>query len=390
MALAATGLLIGVLLHEHETTRVRGSPLRVGNPQAGARLFQEKGCAHCHPVGGEGGKIGPDLGLSTARHAGPGQFVTSMWNHAPRMWESMQGEAIEYPVLDLEDMAHIFAYLFTAGYVDGEGDAGRGRDLFGAKGCARCHAVRGNGGRSATDLSTSPEFDDPVAWARAIWNHGPVTGSGLAQPSFEGRDMNDLLAYVRGSGRPGFKPRLPHGDPDGGWKLLRDKGCTTCHSVKDEAGRIGPQLGPASDIPPTIVQLAGSMWNHSPAMWRELEAHGMSRPVLDEKQMADLIALLYSFRYVEPGGSPKVGEILFASRGCAHCHGQHAEGTSQGPGLRGRGKNFAPMTLAAGLWRHGPRMYRRVQQLGLSWPTLAEGDVGDLITFLNTSPEESR
>jgi len=388
MALTASGLLVAVLRQEHATTRARGSPLRAGDPPTGAGLFQEKGCAHCHAVLGQGGRIGPDLGATTARNAGPEPFVTSMWNHAPRMWERMQGEHIEYPDLGHDDMAHLFAYLYTARYVDDEGDDGRGRGLFQDKGCANCHAVRGDGGRSATDLSASDDLAGPVDWARAIWNHVPVTSSDLDQPGFEGRDMNDLLAYVRGTRHSSPGGRLPHGDPDHGWKLFREQGCTACHSVKDEAGRTGPRLGPASDLPPTIVQLTGSMWNHAPAMWRELEARGMKRPVLDAQQMADLFAFLYSCRYVEPGGSPKLGEILFVSRGCAHCHGQLAEGTSQGPGLRGRGRNFTAMTLAVGLWRHGPRMYRRAQQLGLAWPTLAEGDVGDLMTFLNTSPEE--
>jgi hypothetical protein len=35
-------------------------------------------------------------------------------------------------------------------------------------------------------------------------------------------------------------------------------------------------------------------------------------------------------------------------------------------------------------------MYRRTRDLGLPWPLLAENDVGDLIAFLNTSPEDER
>jgi hypothetical protein len=46
--------------------------------------------------------------------------------------------------------------------------------------------------------------------------------------------------------------------------------------------------------------------------------------------------------------------------------------------------------MATALWRHGPAMYRRAQDLGMAWPLLAENDVGDLITFLNTSPESGR
>ncbi len=33
-----------------------------------------------------------------------------------------------------------------------------------------------------------------------------------------------------------------------------------------------------------------------------------------------------------------------------------------------------------------PSMYKRARNLGLPWPLLAETDVGDLITYLNTTP----
>jgi hypothetical protein len=46
--------------------------------------------------------------------------------------------------------------------------------------------------------------------------------------------------------------------------------------------------------------------------------------------------------------------------------------------------------MAAALWRHGPAMFRRTRDLGLPWPVLAENDVGDLITFLNTSSKPAR
>jgi mono/diheme cytochrome c family protein len=38
-----------------------GSAKARADEQAGASLFQDKGCAHCHGPGGSGGKKGPDL-----------------------------------------------------------------------------------------------------------------------------------------------------------------------------------------------------------------------------------------------------------------------------------------------------------------------------------------
>ena len=106
--------------------------------------------------------------------------------------------------------------------------------------------------------------------------------------------------------------------------------------------------------------------------------------------MADLIAFLSSLRYFDTGGSPQMGESLFSRRRCSYCHGSRAEGTSQGPALRGHREPFTAITLATSLWRHGPSMYERAQKLGLPWPVLAESDVGDLVVFLNTPPEQRR
>ena len=103
--------------------------------------------------------------------------------------------------------------------------------------------------------------------------------------------------------------------------------------------------------------------------------------------MADLIGFLHTLRYFEPGGSPPVGEMLFAIRGCGECHGARGEGTSLGPGIRGRGVVFSSVSLATSLWRHGPAMYQRAREHRHPWPMLKESDVGDLVVFLNSAAE---
>ena len=70
--------------------------------------------------------------------------------------------------------------------------------------------------------------------------------------------------------------------------------------------------------------------------------------------------------------------------GCAVCHGPQAEGTRNGPALRGRGRSFTMITIAAALWKDGPKMYRRTRELKVQWPDLTEGDAGNLVSFLNT------
>ena len=100
--------------------------------------------------------------------------------------------------------------------------------------------------------------------------------------------------------------------------------------------------------------------------------------------MADLRTFLASLRYFEPTGSPLVGERVFSERGCAVCHGKMAEGTKTGPALRSGKEAFTTISFSAALWRHGPRMVDRAEELGIHWPTLKPTDIGDLVSFLNT------
>jgi len=96
-----------------------------------------------------------------------------------------------------------------------------------------------------------------------------------------------------------------------------------------------------------------------------------------------LRTFLASLRYFEPTGSPLVGERVFSERGCAACHGRMAEGTQIGPGLRSGTEAFTTISFTVALWRHGPRMIDRAQELGIPWPTLKATDLGDLVSFLN-------
>jgi mono/diheme cytochrome c family protein len=387
-AVAAVALLLGVLRWERRQSSSRWSTLVSGRPQVGLKLFQEKKCSSCH--GGGAGARAPDLAAETATRSGPDQLVTVMWNHAPKMWEQMQQAGVTPPAFSQQEMADLLAYLYTLRYVGEPGDALQGERVFRDRGCISCHSVRRRGGRTAKDLAAVGSAATAIGWATAMWNHPAVRGEGEGG-RFYGHEMNDLLSYVRGGGgTPKIDSLLLAAEFGRGWTVFREKSCVACHSVKDEAGRVGPELGPGRELPATVVQLAGSIWNHSPAMWGAMEHLRIERARFTEREMADLVAFLYSFRYAEPGGSSALGEVLFEGRGCGRCHGTRAQGTSEGPELRGRGKNFNSVTMAAALWRHGPAMYRRTRDLGLPWPMLGENDVGDLIAFLNTSSEARR
>lgn len=393
LALVVAALAAAGLVWQQHRARVRMISFLEGDPQAGARLLESKGCLHCHSVNGQGGRVGPDLGAPSPPRSNLSQVVAGMWNHGPQMWERMGQEKISPPELSRDEMAQVFAYLYTIRYVDEAGDVERGERLFTSLGCIRCHAIRGKGGRQGPDLSTIGGVDTPIVWAQEMWNHAPameakMQQAGVSRPRFEGSEMSDLLAFIRNvCDGPRSEYKLLPASASRGAKVFESKSCIVCHSVNGEAGKVGPELGPTHKLPPTLAQFAGEMWNHSPEMFRAMKAQGIDRPSFEKQEIADVMAYLNSFRYFEPTGTARVGATVFAERGCARCHGTNAEGTASGHVLRGRGDVYNSVSLATSLWSHGPAMYREAKKLSVAWPRLEDSDLGDLIAFLN-SPQE--
>jgi mono/diheme cytochrome c family protein len=381
---------------EFRNSANRWNSFLIGDPHEGSLLFfEKKGCAGCHSVNGVGGKSAPDLGFHRASQSSLSQIVSAMWNHTPAMWESMREKHITQPYLDREDMANLFAFLYTARYMDEPGDIRRGEHLFAAKGCIRCHGAEGVAARLGPDLATVRDVDTPLRWAQIMWNHAPKMEArmrqvGVTWPRFEAREMNDLLAYIREtSGGTRSETDLLPASPRRGARLFKEKDCVKCHSVNGEGGRIGPDLA-KQHLTGSIVQLAGVMWNHAPEMWHVSETQRVPRPEFSGRELADLAAFLARFRYFESEGSRETGEVIFRDRGCAGCHGTRGEGTHQAPTLRAAGRSVTLVTLATALWSDGPRMYRRFRELGQPWPTLKESEVGDIVAFLNSPSSAGR
>ena len=384
----ALAVVLYVLLRQPHAPR--GALYLVGNPEKGAALFYgDKQCGICHAVNGSGGRVAPDL--SGQRPAAPamGWLVTVLWNHGPGMWRQIGQKNRAYPEMDSQDMADILSFLYQASNVDPAGDSSAGQHVFAEKGCVRCHAVNGTGGKAAPDLATIPNRGDADAWTRAMLNHAasmvaPITSSLGQWPQLSGKEMNDLIAYVsQGAPRPAGTPREVFGSAERGWGVFQGR-CISCHSVRGQGGNLGPELGPDRDLPLTTAQLASLMWNHAPAMLQRGREAGIAPPQLQGHEMTDLRTFLASLRYFEPAGSPLIGERVFSERGCAACHGSMAEGTKMGPPLKATAEAYTTVSFSAALWRHGPRMIDRAQEYGLTWPTLKATDIGDLVSFLNT------
>jgi len=367
----------------------RTSAYIVGVPEKGAALFfGKKNCSTCHSINGSGGGVAPDLSGIRPGNPAMGWLTAVLWNHAPGMFRQMRHGNVAYPQLNTEEMAHILAFLYQAASADRPGYASAGERVFRDKGCSRCHSVRQSGGGTAPDLSTLAMSGTSV-WTRAMWNHAqamvdPVTKALGRWPQFNGSEMNDLIAYASGGVEPAARREQLQGNAGKGWQVFGRK-CIECHSVRGQGGSIGPPLGPEHDLPIGEAEFATVLWNHAPAMLRKVRDAGISLPLLQGDEAADLRTYLASLRYFEPSGSALVGERVFSERGCAQCHGAQAQGTKFGPRLPPGQETFTTVSFTTALWRHGPHMMDRVEESGAQWPVLQAGDVGNLVSFLNGS-----
>ena len=364
-----------------------------GDAKAGMKTFFDKGCVRCHAVMGEGGKTAPDLTRAPTGHLSAADLVAAMWNHAPQMWEKMQQEKVTPPAFTESEMSNLFAFLYSVRSMDEPGDAERGRQLLYEKRCLECHAVAGQGGRTGPDLHDWANYRNPVSWIQAMWNHAPAMQTlmedrGLPWPEFRGNDVADLIAYIRIlTPNPRRHIYLRPSNPEVGRALFRQKGCANCHRVRGATGTRAPDLGTRS-LPRTLGQLAGSMWNHSPAMWASMQAQHVPRPQFSNKEMADLIAYLFAERYFEASGSPVRGARVFEVKGCASCH--TPDGKGLGPALSSWQGRISPIALATALWNHGPVMLEQMRERQMPWPVFQPGEMVDLMEFLNQGAAPAR
>jgi mono/diheme cytochrome c family protein len=376
VATAALVVLGAILAWEYKINQRRWALFFPAKPAQGSEIFRAKGCVKCH--GQASNATSQAAGLrGRPSLSSPSHLVSSMWNHAPLMWQAFQERNLEYPAFSYEEMAQLLPYLYMSGYSDPEGNAANGATLFHSKHCAHCHS---DGSKHGPEVSRLSGADTALAWTQVLWNHASamearMKEAGIAWPKFQANELRDLFAYVRQASGRAQEVAVPAADLDRGWELFQRKSCLECHPVEAEKGR---------KLPATFSQFGEAMLNHFPEMQRAMKTRGAAPPTFRDHEMSDLASFLYSLHYLEPTGSPQVGKSVFAWRGCSRCHGTRAEGGDFGPQLRSTGRHYTAVRLAAEFWQHGGDMYRKNQSLERDWPALNHADVGHLLAFLNT------
>ncbi len=263
-----------------------------------------------------------------------------------------------------------------------------GSRVFGAKGCVRCHAAGGAGGKIGPDLGRVQRARTFYDLAAALWNHAPRMAERMRQlditrPQLNAREMGDLAAFLFTLDY--FDPR---GKADAGRRLFVAKRCVVCHQVGGTGGVVGPSLDGLRQYASPIY-LATVMWNHGPEMASAMRAKGIPRPTFKDTELADLIAYVNEASPVIPQGPLYVlpgrvgqGRSLFAQKRCVDCHSVGGRGGKVGPDLAERSRSLSLLQFATAMWNKGPAMLEAMRTMSVPVPQLRPEEMADIVAYL--------
>jgi mono/diheme cytochrome c family protein len=264
-----------------------------------------------------------------------------------------------------------------------------GRAVFYEKGCIQCHSINGKGGIDGSDLGENQFYGTYLELAALMWNHFPkmfdkMQETGYQFPEFDQEEMKQLIAYLsymRYIGKSNIREFK-------GRKLLKNKGCVTCHKFGGAGGDVGPDITESKEYL-TPIMLAESMWNHGPNMIELFQEHDIERPELEENEISDLANGIRS--YMVPTkisgdahylGDPVKGKKLSEQKGCMLCHSFRGVGGKLGPDFNEVDLNYSVIQIAGRMWNHGPKMWELMTTNDISIPVFEKGEMADVIAYL--------
>lgn len=351
-----------------------------GDARRGGVIFRERGCLDCHSFQGAGAGSAPDLSRRPGGEYAPARLTALIWNHAPTMWRAMRQKNMAVPALEPRDVSDLFTYFYSARFFEPAGDAARGKVAFTVKNCAACHAP--NAQLIGPPISEWNEVADPVAWVRQMWNHSStmsekMRAKKLPWPRLTGQELADLLVYFKNlPAARGRSAAFSPADPEEGKKVFDQKGCLTCHVLRDhQAGKI---TLPAANRPfHSLADIAADMWNHAPEMQRRAKSGAVTFPTFSGDEMNNLAGYLFWVGYFDEKGDPNRGQRVFTAKQCADCH-------TSGPGpdlLAAYQGKATPTTITSALWKH-PAMLAAFESQKKPWPQFAGSEMADMIAYL--------
>lgn len=207
-----------------------------------------------------------------------------------------------------------------------------------------------------------------------------------------------LPAFAQSPAAPGASTDQPAADkpptpfsPEwaqlAGWEVFTQKGCGKCHSVRGVGGKVGPDLGRIKGT--SFFAVGADLWNHVPKMGARMREARVERPRLTAREAGNLIAFLFTAQYADESGDAGNGQKLFTAKGCVTCHAVGGAGGGVGPALDRMKRANSPVSVAAAMWNHGPRMAAAMKDKSITRPTLEGKDLLDIVAYLRSASKDT-
>jgi len=270
-----------------------------GDATRGRSIFNEKGCSSCHPLSGKGKEGEPGLD-QFPQNISPVFLTQPIWNHGPVMIAHMVKLGMKWPVFEGTEMMDLLDYIKVNAKGAKEtafitpGNPKEGKQVFAAKGCIKCHAVRGEGGKEAEDLGKRAKtfYKSLTQITSIMWNKGPAVLGKMSQtqigiPKFTPKEMADLIAYLY------FLHFIDEpGNPVNGKKIFSESGCSKCHGVDGKPGELMTLSLSKYQKAGNSMDIVASLWNHSTEIEKAMKGKGISWPRFKKGELADLLEFI--------------------------------------------------------------------------------------------------
>jgi cytochrome c2 len=270
-----------------------------GNPTRGRYLFNEKGCNSCHPLSGKGKEGEPGLD-QFPQNISPIFLSQAIWNHGPVMIASMVKLGMKWPVFEGTEMMDLLEYIKINAKGPKEtafitpGNPREGRQVFVSKGCIKCHAIRGEGGKEGEDLGKRAKvfYKSLTQIASLMWNKGPTVLAKMSQaqsglPKFTPKEMADLISYLY------FLHFIDEpGNPMSGKKVFSDLGCSKCHGLDGKPGELMTISLSKYQKAASPMDIVAGIWDHSSEIEKAMKERGIPWPRFGKGELADLLEFI--------------------------------------------------------------------------------------------------
>jgi len=323
------------------------------DPQRGEQVMKEQNCLACHSVRGVGELKASDLSSRLIDRYTPAALASLVWNHLPEMWTTMSNNLVARPKPTVRDSEDMFAYLYSAHFLNPTGTQARGERAFEQRGCAACHTA-GPG----TPVENWQGIRDPFSLVQQMWNHAGLMQKsretrGVVFEKLSSRDVQDLTAYVSKGAKPApvTLPETAQGE------AIFKANCGTCHP-----GIVNLQKRLQDRTP---ADVAAGLWNHANSM--------RNVPLLAPNDMRAIVGYVWNLQFQDVGDAAK-GAKTFRDKRCLACHAQMNRGE----------RVFTAYTMISLWWQHGPLMQADMEKKKVRWPYLSPEDVGNLVAYINT------